>query len=142
MCDLRYASTRYFAGELVGPIEPPELARSLFEREWFYNEYEKRTGRPVGRERVRYWQIFSAFTGMTRDVLGSCAITPKRLTTSGTHGFDTSSRDTSGIASPISETIGPNTDPDTDPLDWVSTERIDIAYTATAPGTPSRGISS
>lgn len=63
--DLGYASTRYFAGKLVNPIERPELACSLLEREWFYDEYERRTGRPVDRERVLYWQAFSAFVMLT-----------------------------------------------------------------------------
>ncbi|MDS0476985.1 phosphotransferase family protein [Natrinema sp. 1APR25-10V2] len=63
--DLGYASTRYFAGKLVEPIERPELACSLLEREWFYDEYERRTGRTVDRERVRYWQAFSAFVMLT-----------------------------------------------------------------------------
>jgi aminoglycoside phosphotransferase (APT) family kinase protein len=63
--DLGYASTRYFAGKLIEPIERPELACSLFEREWFYEEYERRTGRTVDRERVRYWQAFSAFVMLT-----------------------------------------------------------------------------
>ncbi len=69
--DLGYASTRYFAGKLIEPIERPELACSLLERDWFYDEYEKRTGRTVDRERVRYWQAFSAFTMMTRGVAGA-----------------------------------------------------------------------
>ena len=63
--DLGYASTYYFAGKLVDPIERPELACSLLEREWFYDEYERRTGRPVDRERVRYWRAFSAFVMLT-----------------------------------------------------------------------------
>jgi len=61
MYDLGYASVPYFAGKLLEPIERPELACSLVEREWFYDEYEQRTGRPVDRDRVRYWQAFSAF---------------------------------------------------------------------------------
>lgn len=65
MYDLGYASTYYFAGKLVDPIERPELACSLLEREWFYDEYERRTGRAVDRERVRYWRAFSAFVMMT-----------------------------------------------------------------------------
>jgi aminoglycoside phosphotransferase (APT) family kinase protein len=70
MYDLGYASTRYFAGKLITPIERPELACSLLEREWFYDEYERRTGRPVDRERVRYWQAFSAFVMMTISLSG------------------------------------------------------------------------
>jgi len=70
MYDLGYASMRYFAGKLVTPIERPELACSLLEREWFYDEYERRTGREVDRERVRYWQAFSAFVMMTISLSG------------------------------------------------------------------------
>lgn len=69
--DLGYASTRYFAGKLIEPIERPELAGALLNREWFYDEYERRTGRTVDRERVRYWRAFSAFTMMTRGVAGA-----------------------------------------------------------------------
>lgn len=65
MYDLGYASTRYFSGKLITPIERPELASSLLEREWFYDEYERRTGRAVDRDRVRYWRAFSAFVMMT-----------------------------------------------------------------------------
>lgn len=68
--DLGYASTRYFAGKLVSPIERPELACSLLEHEWFYDEYERLTGRPVDRERVRYWQAFSAFVMLTISLAG------------------------------------------------------------------------
>lgn len=69
--DLGYASTRYFAGKLVEPIERPELACSLFERDWFYDEYERRTGRTVDRERVRYWRAFSAFVMLTISCWGA-----------------------------------------------------------------------
>lgn len=69
--DLGYASTRYFAGKLIDPIERPELASALVDREWFYDEYENRTGRTVDRDRVRYWQAFSTFTMMTRGVAGA-----------------------------------------------------------------------
>lgn len=69
--DLGYASTRYFAGKLVEPIERPELASALVDREWFYDEYERRTGRTVDRDRVRYWQAFSTFTMLTRGVAGA-----------------------------------------------------------------------
>lgn len=63
--DLGYASTNYFAGKLLEPIERPELACSLLEREWFYEEYERLTGRTVDRERIRYWRAFSAFVMLT-----------------------------------------------------------------------------
>jgi len=69
--DLGYASTRYFSGKLIEPTERPELASALVEREWFYDEYENRTGRRVDRDRVRYWQALSAFTMMTRGVAGA-----------------------------------------------------------------------
>jgi len=69
--DLGYASTRYFAGKLVEPTERPELACSLLDREWFYDEYERRTGREVDRERVHYWRVFSAFRMMTGGVGGA-----------------------------------------------------------------------
>lgn len=68
--DLGYASTRYFAGKLINPIERPELACSLLERDWLYDEYEDRTGRTVDRERVRYWRAFSAFVMMTIGLAG------------------------------------------------------------------------
>lgn len=68
--DLGYASAKYYAGKLVEPIERPELACALLEREWFYEEYEKRTGREVDRERVRYWQAFSAFNMLTIAMAG------------------------------------------------------------------------
>ncbi|WP_254538250.1 phosphotransferase family protein [Halomarina litorea] len=70
MYDLGYASTYYFAGKLVDPIERPELACSLLDREWFYDEYERRSGRTVDRERVRYWRAFSAFVMMTIGLSG------------------------------------------------------------------------
>lgn len=63
--DLGYASTNYFAGKLIEPIERPELACSLLEREWFYDEYESRTGRAVDRDRIRYWRAFAAFVMLT-----------------------------------------------------------------------------
>ena len=63
--DLGYASTYYFAGKLIEPTERPELACSLLEREWFYDEYERRSGRRVDRDRVRYWRAFSAFVMLT-----------------------------------------------------------------------------
>lgn len=68
--DLGYASTYYFAGKLIEPIERPELACSLLDREWFYDEYERRSGRRVDRERVRYWRAFSAFVMMTIGLAG------------------------------------------------------------------------
>lgn len=63
--DLGYASAKYYAGKLVEPIERPELACALLERDWFYDEYEKRTGREVDRDRLEYWQAFSAFNMLT-----------------------------------------------------------------------------
>lgn len=71
MYDLGYASTNYFAGKLVEPIERPDLACSLLEREWFYEEYEKRSGREVDRERVHYWRVFSALRMMMGGIGGA-----------------------------------------------------------------------
>jgi aminoglycoside phosphotransferase (APT) family kinase protein len=68
--DLGYASLRYFAGKLVEPTERPELACGLLDREWFYEEYERRSGRPVDRERLRYWRAFAAFVMMTIGLSG------------------------------------------------------------------------
>lgn len=80
MYDIGYASTNYFAGKLVDPIERPELACSLLEREWFYDEYERRTGREVDRERVHYWRVFSALRMMMGGIGGA-------------HRFDTGDSD-------------------------------------------------
>jgi len=80
MYDLGYASTNYFAGKLVEPIERPELACSLLEREWFYDEYEKRADREVERERVHYWRVFSALRMMMGGIGGA-------------HRFDTGDSD-------------------------------------------------
>ncbi|MFB6170511.1 MAG: phosphotransferase family protein [Haloarculaceae archaeon] len=71
MYDLGYASTYYFSGKLVDPIERPNLVSSLVDREWFYEEYERRTGRTVDRERVRYWRVFAAFVMMTIAIAGA-----------------------------------------------------------------------
>ena len=68
--DLGYASLQYFAGKLIEPTERPELACSLLEREYLYDEYERRSGRAVDRERVRYWRAFSAFVMMTIGLSG------------------------------------------------------------------------
>jgi aminoglycoside phosphotransferase (APT) family kinase protein len=64
--DLGYASVPYFAGKLLEPIERPELACALLERDWFYEQYERRTGRHVDRDRVQYWQAFCAFVMLTQ----------------------------------------------------------------------------
>jgi aminoglycoside phosphotransferase (APT) family kinase protein len=69
--DLGYASTNYFAGKLIEETERPELACSLLEREWMYDEYEKRTGRDVDRSRVHYWRVFSALRMMTGGMGGA-----------------------------------------------------------------------
>jgi aminoglycoside phosphotransferase (APT) family kinase protein len=71
MFDLAHATTRYFAGKLHQPIERPELACSLFERDWYYDEYERRSGRPVDRERFRYWRGFVAFRMLTMGLDGA-----------------------------------------------------------------------
>lgn len=68
--DLGYASTNYFAGKLITPTERPELACSLMERDWFYEEYSRRTGREVDRDRVRYWRAFSSFVMMSISLAG------------------------------------------------------------------------
>jgi aminoglycoside phosphotransferase (APT) family kinase protein len=68
--DLAYASLQYFAGKLLRPTERPELACSLLERDWFYEEYERRSGRTVDRERLRYWRAFAAFVMMTIGLSG------------------------------------------------------------------------
>jgi aminoglycoside phosphotransferase (APT) family kinase protein len=59
--DLGYASMNYYTGKLIDPIERPELACALVEREWMYDRYEVITGRTVERDRVRYWRAFSIF---------------------------------------------------------------------------------
>jgi len=68
--DLAYASLRYFAGKLVAPTERPDLACGLAEREWLYDAYERRSGRTVDRERLRYWRAFAAFVMMTIGLAG------------------------------------------------------------------------
>ncbi len=68
--DLGYASLHYFAGKLVEPTERPDLACAVVDREWFYDEYERRSGRPVDRERLRYWRAFAAFVMMTIGLSG------------------------------------------------------------------------
>lgn len=68
--DLGYASLHYFAGKLVEQTERPDLACSLVDREWFYEEYERRSGRRVDRERLRYWRAFAAFVMMTIGLSG------------------------------------------------------------------------
>lgn len=59
--DLGWTSTKIFAGKYLHPVERPELACALVEREWLYDRYEELTGRPVDRERVRYWRVLSVF---------------------------------------------------------------------------------
>ena len=60
--DVGFTSSQYFAGKLIEPIERPELVCALLEHEWFYDEYEARTGITVDRHRVRYWRAWGAFT--------------------------------------------------------------------------------
>ena len=57
--DLAYASLEYYAGKLVDPIERPEMACALLERDWFYEQYAERTGREVNPERLRFWRVLS-----------------------------------------------------------------------------------
>lgn len=71
MFDLAYSSLQYFAGKLVNPIERPNLACAVLDREWYYDEYEKRTGRTVDRERLRYWRVYGAFRMMNGGVGGA-----------------------------------------------------------------------
>jgi aminoglycoside phosphotransferase (APT) family kinase protein len=71
MFDLAYSSLQYFAGKLIEPVERPNLAGALVDREWYYDEYEKRTGREVDRERLTYWQVYGAFRMMNGGVAGA-----------------------------------------------------------------------
>lgn len=68
--DIGYASMDYYAGKLVNETERPELACSLLERDWFYDEYEKRTGRTVTPERVKFWRVLSIFLVITMCIGG------------------------------------------------------------------------
>lgn len=58
MLDIGYTTSPIPAGHGFEPPSRPELALSAFEREWFYEEYSRLTGRPVDRERVSYWETF------------------------------------------------------------------------------------
>jgi aminoglycoside phosphotransferase (APT) family kinase protein len=69
--DLAYSSLQYFAGKLVDPIERPNLAGSLLDREWYLAEYERRSGRTVDPERFRYWRVYGAFRMMNGGVGGA-----------------------------------------------------------------------
>jgi len=60
--DVGFTSSQYFAGKLIEPIERPDLVCALLDREWFYDEYEARTGIKVDMHRVRYWRAWGAFT--------------------------------------------------------------------------------
>lgn len=68
--DIGYASMDYYAGKLVNKPERPNLACSLLDREWFYDEYEKRTGRSVTPERVKFWRVLSIFLVITMCIGG------------------------------------------------------------------------
>ncbi|WP_336133608.1 phosphotransferase family protein [Natronomonas amylolytica] len=68
--DIGYASMDYYAGKLINEPERPELACSLLERDWFYDEYEKRTGRTVTQERVKFWRVLSIFLVITMCIGG------------------------------------------------------------------------
>jgi aminoglycoside phosphotransferase (APT) family kinase protein len=68
--DIGYASMDYYAGKLVNETERPELACSLLERDWFYDEYEERTGRTVTLERVKFWRVLSIFLVITMCIGG------------------------------------------------------------------------
>ncbi|WP_226482712.1 phosphotransferase family protein [Natrinema amylolyticum] len=71
MFDVAYSSLRYFAGKLVEPTERPNLAGAVVDREWFYDEYEKRTGRTIDPDRLRYWRVFGAFRMMNSGIGGA-----------------------------------------------------------------------
>ena len=59
MYDLGHATNPLLAGDVLEPVDRPELACCLAEREWLYEAYERRTGRTVAESRVRYWRAFS-----------------------------------------------------------------------------------
>ncbi|WP_254533606.1 phosphotransferase family protein [Natrinema gelatinilyticum] len=68
--DIGYASMDYYAGKLLTETERPELACSLVDRDWFYKEYERRTGRSISSERVKFWRVLSIFLVITMCVGG------------------------------------------------------------------------
>jgi aminoglycoside phosphotransferase (APT) family kinase protein len=68
--DLGYASMDYYAGKLIDEPERSNLACSLLDRDWFYEEYEKRTGRTVVPERIKFWRVLSIFLVITMCVGG------------------------------------------------------------------------
>jgi aminoglycoside phosphotransferase (APT) family kinase protein len=56
--DLGYLSLEYLAGAFVQPGS--SLASATAERSWIYEEYERRTGRPVDLEIVRTYSVLGA----------------------------------------------------------------------------------
>ncbi len=56
--DLGYVSLAYHAGKFLRPRSP--LVSAVAEREWFFAEYERLTGRPVDREVVRTFAVLGA----------------------------------------------------------------------------------
>ena len=55
--DLGYISLAYEAGAFTHPGS--ELLGSIADREWFFDEYEARSGRPVDREVVRTYAVLA-----------------------------------------------------------------------------------
>jgi len=56
--DLGYVSLEYLAGKFAAPGS--ELLGSVAEREWFYAEYERLTGRALDREVIRTYSVLAA----------------------------------------------------------------------------------
>ncbi|MCW2981506.1 MAG: aminoglycoside phosphotransferase, partial [Solirubrobacterales bacterium] len=55
--DLGYISLEYEAGRFTRPGSP--LLGSVADREWFFDQYEARSGRPVDREVVRTYAVLA-----------------------------------------------------------------------------------
>lgn len=64
MYDLGHATNPLLAGDVLDPVDRPELACCLAEREWFYETYGQLTGRTVSKSRVRYWRAFATLLGL------------------------------------------------------------------------------
>lgn len=56
--DLGYLSLEYNSGKFLRPRSP--LISAVADREWFYAEYERLTGRPLDREVVRTFAVLGA----------------------------------------------------------------------------------
>lgn len=61
--DLGYTSLRYVAGRFAGGGSP--LLDAVAEREWFYQRYERLSGRAVDREAVRSYAVAGALMLIT-----------------------------------------------------------------------------